>query len=353
MLIGDYVKQFESGDAGPNMISSGSGDYGGVSFGTYQFPSYNKTPSGGLLQKFWETYYAKDYPNVTPGNNAAFKEAWLDAVKKDEKLFHKREWMISKDGDYTTAVNLLKSKFGYDPDKDSRAAQEAIWSTSLQGPGIVPGNYQRAFGSVDSTSMDDAEWVKKFYQAKRDMVPQNFVSSSAAVQRGVYNRYVNEEPIVAKLAGQKPLEYGSGRGRYGRGRALNGGLTSRTSMLNDSFGRGRAQAEQEARVDVLSDTIQAYGKGPDDSANSEVLSKMLDLFQQIVPILKSIESNTSSSATTEVPSSPGRGPDGRRSVKKAQPLGRVEPTAEAGSNRNRLGSIVNVGTTSIDKITRR
>lgn len=353
MLIGDYVKQFESGDAGPRSISSGSGDYGGVSFGTYQFPSYNKTPSGGLLQKFWETYYAKDYPNVTPGNNQAFKDAWLDAVNKDEKTFHKREWMISKDGDYMTAKNLLKQKFNYDPDKDSRAAQEAIWSTALQGPGIVPGNYKRAFGSVDSTSMDDAEWVKKFYQAKRDMIPQNFRSSSASVQSGVRNRYINEEPIVAKLAGQKPLDYGQGRGRFGRGRNLNSDLSNRVSSLNATLGRGRKQAESEARVDSMVEsmeaTAKAYGKGPGNGDN-EVLNKMLDLFQQIVPILKNIETNTGSSQVS-VPS--GQGNKARNSVKHANVGRGTQYTVDAGSNRDRIGSVVNVGTTSVDRITRR
>ena len=353
MLIGDYVKQFESGDAGPRSISSGSGDYGGVSFGTYQFPSYNKTPSGGLLQKFWETYYAKDYPNVTPGNNQAFKDAWLDAVNKDEKTFHKREWMISKDGDYMTAKNLLKQQFNYDPDKDSRAAQEAIWSTALQGPGIVPGNYKRAFGSVDSTSMDDAEWVKKFYQAKRDMIPQNFRSSSASVQSGVRNRYINEEPIVAKLAGQKPLDYGQGRGRFGRGRNLNSDLSNRVSSLNATLGRGRKQAESEARVDSMVEsmeaTAKAYGKGPGNGDN-EVLNKMLDLFQQIVPILKNIETNTGKSQES-VPT--GQGGKGRNNVKHANAGRGTQYTVDAGSNRDRIGSVVNVGTTSVDRITRR
>lgn len=211
-LIGDYVKQFESGNAGPEMISSGAGDHGGVSFGTYQFPSYNKTPSGGLLQRFWDTYYKSEYPNVTPGNNQAFKNAWKDAVSKNKDLFHKREWMISKEGDYEPARRELIKRFGYDPNKDSRAAQEAVWSTALQAPAIVPGNYKKAFGSTDSTSMDNSEWVKKFYQAKRDMVPQNFRSSSASVQKGVYNRYIREEPIVAALASQAPLQYEDGIG---------------------------------------------------------------------------------------------------------------------------------------------
>ncbi len=282
-LIGDYVKQFESGDAGPEMISSGSGDAGGVSFGTYQFPSYNKTPSGGLLQKFWDTYYKSEYPNVTPGNNSEFKTAWKQAVAKDKSTFHKREWMISKDGDYKTALDLLKKQFNYNPDKDSRAAQEAIWSTALQAPAIVPGIYKLAFGSKDVTSMDDAEWVKKFYKAKRDNVPNNFRSSSAAVQRSVYNRYINEEPIVAKLAGQKPMTYegsGAGRGRWGRGR----------NDASASVVRGRSTTHGDASTRSLEHAYRksVFGRGSDDAFNSYYTQ------QTIIQLLKQVVSNTAS-----------------------------------------------------------
>lgn len=282
-LIGDYVKQFESGDAGPEMISSGSGDAGGVSFGTYQFPSYNKTPSGGLLQKFWDTYYKSEYPNVTPGNNDAFKNAWKQAVAKDKSAFHKREWMISKDGDYKTALGLLKKQFNYNPDKDSRAAQEAIWSTALQAPAIVPGLYKLAFGSKDVTSMDDAEWVKKFYKAKRDNISNNFRSSSASVQKGVYNRYVKEEPIVAKLAGQKPMAYdgsGTGRGRWGRGR----------NDDNDIVVRGRSSTHGDASTRSLEHAYRksVFGCGSDAAFNSYYTQ------QTIIELLKKVVSNTAS-----------------------------------------------------------
>ena len=55
--IGKYVKQFESGSKGSRMISKGTGDYGGVSFGTYQFPSYKKAvTTSGKLAEFWNKF---------------------------------------------------------------------------------------------------------------------------------------------------------------------------------------------------------------------------------------------------------------------------------------------------------
>ena len=54
--IGDAVKQFESGSSGSSTISSGKGDYGGVSFGTYQFPTYGKAKlENGSLVDFWNS----------------------------------------------------------------------------------------------------------------------------------------------------------------------------------------------------------------------------------------------------------------------------------------------------------
>ena len=312
MLIGDYVKQFESGDAGPRSISSGNGDNGGVSFGTYQFPSYNKTPSGGLLQKFWDTYYASEYPDVTPGNNDAFKQAWLDAVDKDESTFHKREWMISKDGDYLTALNLLKQKFNYDPDKDSRAAQEAIWSTALQGPAIVPGNYQRAFGSTDSTDMDDAEWVKKFYQAKRDMVSQNFRDSSSDVQAGVRSRYEREEPIVAQLAGQAPLQYGQGRGKKKNEPSSQsiyetGGIQRSVNQAVYGMGAAKQNAEVERKIDAIDTQTRAiskaaksgeFGKGANDTAIQLIADNMVKVVELLTDIRDQTVSANSAASTS-------------------------------------------------------
>ena len=346
-MIGDYTKQFESGDAGPESISNSPGDAGGTSFGTYQFPSNGQTyTTGSLLNKFWDTYYAKDYPNVKPGDNSAFKDAWKAAVAKDKKLFHKREWMIAKTGDYDTALASLKSKFNYDPDKDSRAAQEAIWSTAMQGPAIVPGDYSEAFGNTDSTSMDDAEWVKKFYAAKRNRVGSDFRSCSSGVQASVRNRYVEEEPIVAKLAGQKPLD-------YGKGRAMTSDLNDRIRSTNSQLGKGRELAEANARTDFIAKKIDSLkdenlGKGPGNADNS-VLNKMLDIFQQIVPILQNIETNTAKSQHVEV----GRGSETRNSVERSSFGKGTEPTVTPRTKRARIGAVVDVGTASIDKITRR
>ena len=346
-MIGDYTKQFESGDAGPESISNSPGDAGGTSFGTYQFPSNGQTyTTGSLLNKFWDTYYAKDYPNVKPGDNSAFKNAWKAAVAKDKKLFHKREWMIAKTGDYDTALASLKSKFNYDPDKDSRAAQEAIWSTAMQGPAIVPGDYREAFGNTDSTSMNDAEWVKKFYAAKRNRVGSDFRSCSSSVQASVRNRYVEEEPIVAKLAGQKPLN-------YGKGRAMTSDLNDRIRSTNNQLGKGRELAEANARTDFIAKKIDSLkdenlGKGPGNADNS-VLNKMLDIFQQIVPILQNIETNTAKSQHVEV----GRGSETRNSVEHSGFGKGTEPTVTPRTKRARIGAVVDVGTASIDKITRR
>ena len=347
-MIGDYTKQFESGDAGPESVSNSSGDQGGTSFGTYQFPSYGRTPSGGLLQKFWETYYAKDYPNVSPGDNSAFKSAWKAAVAKDKKLFHKREWMIAKTGDYDTALGLLKSKFNYDPDKDSRAAQEAIWSTAMQGPAIVPGDYRDAFGNTDSTSMDDAEWVKKFYASKRNRVYRDFSGNSGSIIESVKNRYVREEPIVAKLAGQKPLD-------YGKGRAMTSDLNDRIRSTNDRLDKGREQAEANARTDFIAKKIDSLkdenlGRGPGNgNSDNDILSKMLDIFQQVVPILKNIETNTGRNQTVES----GKGPESRNAVSHKNFGSGTERTVTPRTKRARLGAVVDVGTTSVDKITRR
>lgn len=353
-----------SDDSDDNSSSSGgtingaTDDSGGTLKGGSSFPKYTLSDSD---KKFIAGVSSQEQneSDISAQRLEVSQMANLNEVEYNRGSTGAELLQTLKGGWY--AKNSLNR--GYSGDYSSQAMQ-AVEEVLEQGKRTLPRHVTEHDYYGDINNMDLNPSTETGKKNRKNLKPGTLITNTMGAKYQFY-KFAGKDGAegYGDPFGSKPqyivspytedVPWGSGRGRYGRGRTLNGELTSRTNMLNEMFGRGRAQAEQEARVDVLSDTIQAYGKGSNDSANSEVLSKMLDLFQQIVPILKNIETNTASSATVEVPSAPGRGPDGRNSVKKAQPLGRVEPTAEAGSNRNRLGSIVSVGTTSIDKITRR
>ena len=94
----------------------------------------------------------------------------------------------------------------------------------------------------------------------------------------------------------------------------------------------------------------AYGKGPGNgNSDNDILSKMLDIFQQVVPILKNIETNTGRNQTVES----GQGAESRNAVSHKNFGSGTERTVTPRTKRARLGAVVDVGTTSVDKITRR
>lgn len=203
--VGKYVKQFESGSKGSAMISSGKGDYGGVSFGSYQFPTYGQAQasSGSNLAKFWNQYYGNQYSS-TPGDNDAFKKDWTTAVEKDPAGFFNNEHKFVADLYYNPFVSKLKSAGVGDPGNNSRGAQDAAWSTAVQlGAGKSAVNKFVDAGVNEST--DPETYLKKLYEQKISTVPQTFKSSSKSVQQSVADRYKNELNILLPLTKEKGI----------------------------------------------------------------------------------------------------------------------------------------------------
>lgn len=264
--IGKHVKQFESGTTGSATISSGKGDYGGVSFGSYQFPSYGKSEvdKDSNLYKFWSTYYGAKYPNVKPGNNQAFKDAWLKEVKSDPQGFYENEYAYMFPNYYGSARDIFsKNGLGNFDDYD-RAAQEALWSTTVQlgagGPSTSKGAFALFKKAGVNTNMEPTEFINKLYDTKISNVPTNFKSSSAAVQNSIKNRYARERNIVLGLV-DKPkvdtskysVKTAGGSGGFGGG-ARPKAWTTRYGRTFHSGGYG-SEDDTTARVIALLETI--------------------------------------------------------------------------------------------------
>ena len=244
----------------------------------------------------------------------------------------------------------------------SQQALQAVDEVLVQGKRTIPRHVTEHdfYGDITNINLNPSTEAGKANRKKMkpgDRIKNSMGSSyqfyTFAGKNGAdgYGDPFGSKDQYVKSPYTEDVPWGSGRGR-GR-QNLNTDLTERVSDLNTKLGKGRKQAEQEARVDSMVEsmeaTAKAYGKGPGNGDN-EVLNKMLDLFQQIVPILKNIETNTGKSQES-VPT--GQGGKGRNNVKHANAGRGRQYTVDAGSNRGRIGSVVNVGTTSVDRITRR
>lgn len=244
--VGKYVQKFESGDRGSSMISSGKGDSGGVSFGVFQFPSYRRADTGAnsLLGQMWANYKDK-YP-ATPGDNAAFKDAWAKASVAEQPDFLNNERLVELKNDVQPVIDSLQKSFG-DTMNTDRALQELIWSSGVQyGPG---GKTDKAFKDAGITTLEEykknpSESIKKIYQAKLNNVSSNFSGSSEDVRKGIRQRFQEEGALVSGLTNLPPIDIT---------KMVNGGSVA-------TGGQGGTQGAPSSSGNVLSDFFnKAFG----------------------------------------------------------------------------------------------
>ena len=287
--LGDYTKQFESGTRGSSTISSGNGDAGGVSYGTYQFAS-----NGGGLKAFWDKYYASQYPNVTPGASQSFKDAWLDAVNADPTGFANNEHQYIFDNYYKVFTSKSSNTSKINPDRHSRAAQEIAWSTAIQyGPNDpVWANAINHYGLNSNTSPADLiNAVQDFKVAS--VGTSNFNGSSADVQASVRNRFNNgERQALLSISDNTPIAVGGGElGSVDRFKIKNVGGGERGVIVS-----GNAQV-----IQLLKTIVQVLtGIETNTKTTSDNISKLPSKSSETTNQKKETKSTSSRNASMDI-----------------------------------------------------
>lgn len=187
--LGSISEKYEGSGAGT--ISSGKGDAGGVSYGSYQL-------SGGNIQGFLDkSGYANQFDGLKPGT-AEFNAKWKEAAQNPAFAKAQNDYIASTH--YQPLVNKLSSQ-GIDLSGKGKAVQEMLFSTGTQyGPNTDV--VSRALAGKDVANMSDSDIVSAVQDYKAKTVQQYFGSSSPAVRSGVANRIQNEKNDLVGLAGQ-------------------------------------------------------------------------------------------------------------------------------------------------------
>lgn len=199
--LGYIAGKYETGSSDPSFISSGAGDYGGVSYGIPQFPT-----NGGMAKRFTNWLAAQDnelgalFDGLSPPT-AEFNAAWKTAAEQNRSKFAGYQITYSHQVDVVPLVNTCLRVLNIDFNR-SRCLQELIISTGQQfGPGT---SIIRRSGVTES--MDNATIIKRVYEYKRNSVGSYFSGSSAEVRNSLRTgRFVNEEKDLLQLVGQPPL----------------------------------------------------------------------------------------------------------------------------------------------------
>lgn len=209
-VLGQTSEKYESGGRGPGVINAyngaASGDYGGASYGCYQFASYlpKVMPNGKARPsdknspclKFVGSCRFKDkFSGLTPAT-PEFDSMWKQISSSNAKEFKDDQHEYIKKNYYEVMLSNL-ARNGYDMTKFGPAVHDLVWSTAVQvGPG------KTSIFTVplrNKTELTDKEIVNLVSQYKIDMVDSLFASSSAGIKQGVVARYKSEQADLLKL----------------------------------------------------------------------------------------------------------------------------------------------------------
>jgi len=196
--LGFTSAKYES-NMNPGTISNTPGDYGGKSYGAWQFSS--KTGSlnsfvNSLSNKDSNIYSKLSEAKAKDGNKFGinFDAAWTSIALSDKDKFLKLQQDCIKENYYDTAAQALKSKYGFDISKKGEALKESLLSTVVQH-GV--GGTLSVFSKLNLKS-SDGNIINDLYN-ERQKVNVYFRSSSQEIKQSVFNRFTKEKQDMLNM----------------------------------------------------------------------------------------------------------------------------------------------------------
>jgi LysM repeat protein len=202
--LGALSAKYETGGRGPGTVSTGSGDPGGVSYGSYQMATKMGTVKSFVTQAGFP--WLKNFRNLTAGT-AEFTAMWKKIAADQTDAFQEAQHAYIKKTHYDVLVAKILADDALDVTSCSRAVQDAVWSTAVQHGGATP-IVHRACANVSCPRTDpdyDKQLIRAIYAERGRKKPDGnlayFSRSSSNVQTGVANRFKNElQDALAMLA---------------------------------------------------------------------------------------------------------------------------------------------------------
>ena len=202
--LGCLSAKYETGGRGPGVVSTGVGDPGGVSYGSYQMASKMGVPQRFVGQSGFP--WANDFQNLTAGT-ADFTACWKRIAAAQTDDFQKAQHAFIKQGHYDRLAAKILADDNLDVNTRSFAVQNVVWSTAVQHGPATP-IVHRAIGNLSCNTSDptyDKQLICAIYAERGRRKPDGnlayFSKSSANVQAGVAKRFQNEQAdALAMLA---------------------------------------------------------------------------------------------------------------------------------------------------------
>src|SRR5215213_4836698 len=132
--LGTLSAKYETGGRGPGTVSTGAGDPGGVSYGSYQMATKMGVPARFVTQPGFP--WRQDFANLTPGT-AQFTAVWKRLATEQTDAFQKAQHEYIKKTHYDLLVAKIVSENKLDVNSRCRALQDVVWSTAVQHGGAT------------------------------------------------------------------------------------------------------------------------------------------------------------------------------------------------------------------------
>lgn len=202
--LGSLSAKYETGGRGPGTVSTGAGDPGGVSYGSYQMASKMGVVARFVAQAGFP--WAQDFKGLTPGT-AQFTAAWKRIAAEQTSKFQEAQHAFIKQSHYDPLAAKILAEDKLDVNTRCRALQDVIWSTAVQHGG-ASSIVHRALANLSCATSDpsyDKQLICAIYAERGRKKPDGnlayFSKSSPSVQSGVARRFQNEQQdALAMLA---------------------------------------------------------------------------------------------------------------------------------------------------------
>lgn len=199
--LGALSAKYETGGRGPGTVSTGAGDRGGVSYGSYQMASKMGVPTKFVKQPDFP--WLADFKNLVAGSKE-FTACWKRIAKAEPDAFQKAQHEYIKKTHYDLLCAKILKENALDVNTRSGALQDVVWSTAVQHGGATP-IVHRSIVKCSAAPTDsgfDEQLIRAIYaergRAKANGTLVYFGRNSPAVQRSVAKRFKNE--LVDALA---------------------------------------------------------------------------------------------------------------------------------------------------------
>ena len=164
--LGKLSEKYESGGRGPGTVSTGVGDPGGVSYGTYQLAS-----KVGRADAFVTQYFPEEFKGLK-GGTAEFTAKWKALAAADPKALHAKEHEYILVTHYEPQCAKLLKDAKLDVTKRSATLRDVVWSTAVHhGPStdVVTAALKPLLAKAKLDDVSDEAIIKAVYAERGRM----------------------------------------------------------------------------------------------------------------------------------------------------------------------------------------